>query len=110
MRPALILFLLLLYLAGCAYHTGGTRLATAPILPPSPFARLVAAPPEGAVEVGQVRAQGNNWQAPADCDAQLLVEARKLGGNAVLAVPKKSGWGKGPSCSGRVYFVAGLAP
>lgn len=95
-----------LSLSACVYQTGGTRLAGAPVLAPASVARLIDSVPAGAVEIGHVRAQGNNWQRASDCDAQLLVEARKLGANAVLAVPEQSGWGKGPRCSGRAFYVA----
>ncbi len=108
MKPLLVVLALAL-VSGCAYQAKGSRLDGAPVLPPSPFAKLIyAVPTDGAVEIGRVQAQGNNYQKASDCDAQLLVEARKLGANAVLAIPEKSGFGKGPKCSGRAFLVEGL--
>ncbi|MGH7559394.1 MAG: hypothetical protein ACRENB_00075 [Gemmatimonadales bacterium] len=52
-----------------------------------------------------VTAQGNNWQDPASCDAQLQVGGRRLRANAVLATPAPSGAGQGPRCTGVAYLI-----
>lgn len=93
-------------LAGCAYATSATRAPGAPVLPPSPYAAILhAAPDSTAVLLGTVHVQGNNWQSPGDCDAQLQNEARTLGANAVLTTPATSSWGRGPRCTGTAYLL-----
>jgi hypothetical protein len=95
-----------LLLTGCAYQTGARRAEGAPVLPASPYAEVLRdTAPAGAVVLGTVRAQGNNWQSPAACEAQLVNEARKLGANAVLTTPATSTWGRGPSCLGTAYLL-----
>jgi hypothetical protein len=93
-------------LGACAYQTGFTRADGAPVLPPSPSAEVLKSdPPSSATLLGTVRAQGNNWQKPGDCEAQLVNEARKLGANAVLTTPATSSMGRGPKCEGRAYLL-----
>ncbi len=104
MRTSIVILFLV---AGCAYHAGFTRAEGAPVLPPSSGAEVLKTePPATATLLGTVRAQGNNWQRPADCEAQLVNEARKLGANAVLTSPSSSSLGRGPKCEGRAYLLA----
>lgn len=92
--------------SACAYSTRAAREPGAPVLAPSPAASvLTSEPPDGSVLLGTVKAQGNNWQSPSSCEAQLVNEARKLGANAVLTTPASSSLGRGPSCEGKAYLV-----
>jgi Zn-dependent alcohol dehydrogenase len=93
-------------LTGCAFHNAVDRAPGAPSLPPSANAVTVTTPPVGAVRLGTVTVQANNHQSGADCEAQALFEAKKLGATHVIVRPAESGWGKGPKCIGEAYYRA----
>jgi hypothetical protein len=98
--------LLVLVLSGCAFHNSFDRAAGAPTLEPSGSAVAVAAPPAGAVLLGTVTVQANNHQSGADCEAQALFEAKRIGATHVVVRPADSSLGRGPKCTGAAYFVA----
>lgn len=101
--PAAILSAILL--TGCAFAIDVTPTPAASGRRPSAFAEVLRKPPSHATELGRLELQGNNYQSVADCEARCVVEARKLGANAVLVQPEESGWGKGVRCSGVAYLV-----
>ncbi len=92
--------------AGCSFAVDVVPTPTAPKLQPSASAEIVRTRPRGhPVELGTINLQGNNYMDASDCDARLIIEARKLGGNVVFAQPEESGIGQGPRCRGVAYFV-----
>jgi hypothetical protein len=97
-------------LTACAFHNSVDRAPGAPNLPPSSSAVTVAAAPVGAVLLGTVTVQANNHQNGADCEAQALFEAKKIGATHVVVRPAESGFGKGPKCTGEAYFLALVSP
>ena len=101
---ALLVFFSIL-VVGCAFAVDVTRAPNAPNLPPSSAAEIVHARPASGTELATIDAQGNNWQNAGDCEAKLILEARKIGANVVFTQPEESGLGKGPKCRGVAYAV-----
>ncbi len=93
-------------LAGCAFTVDVRPTPAATGRTPSAYAEIIRTPPQGGTELGHIDLQGNNYQTIADCEAKCVVEARKIGANAVLVQPEESGWGKGVKCSGVAYSIA----
>jgi hypothetical protein len=102
----LALPLLALLVTGCAFAVDVMPTPAASGRAPSAYAEVLRKPPEGATELGRIELQGNNYQSVADCEARCVIEARKLGANAVLVQPEESGFGKGVKCSGVAYAIA----
>jgi hypothetical protein len=69
---------------------------------------MKTSPPDDAVLLGTVRAQGDNLQTGGSCEAELVNEARKLAANAVLRTPASSSLGRGPRCEGRAYLLKAI--
>lgn len=91
-------------LSGCgAFAVDVTREPNAPTLPPTTAAAIVHTEPTSAQKLATIDLQGNNWQNASDCEARLILEARKLGADVVFAQPEESGLGKGPRCRGVAY-------
>jgi len=101
--PRRALLLLPMLASGCAFSTNVKRTAGAPTLPATESAELVHSRPKEALELGTVELQGNNWQSASDCETQLILEARKLGGDLVFGQPQENGIGQGPRCTGVVF-------
>jgi len=81
--------ILALLLSGCAFQTKVQRAPGAPHLSPSASAQAVAEAPQGAVALGTVTIQGNNWQNGGGCESQALFEAKKLGATHVVIRPPR---------------------
>lgn len=106
MKPAgTLAALALVGLTGCAFAVDVTPTPAATGRKASTYAEVIRKPPAHGVELGRVELQGNNRQSVADCEARCIVEARKLGANAVLVQPEESSWGRGVRCSGIAYWV-----
>lgn len=95
-----------LLLVACAHQTSVTRADGAPTLPPSASVAIVAEAPKGAIALGTVTVQSNNHQGGADCEAQAVFEAKKLGATHVIVRPAESSMGRGPKCTGDAYYLA----
>lgn len=96
----------LLALTGCAFHNSLDRAPGAPTLGPSASAVAVATPPTGAVLLGTVTVQGNNYQSGAGCESEALFEAKKIGATHVVIRPADSSLGRGVKCTGTAYYLA----
>ena len=106
MRSFFVAVAVLSLTACSAFSTSVTPTAGAPHLPPSSYAEALHAPPPApAVEVAKIHAQGNNMSDTSACEARLVIEARKVGANAVLVQPAQGVWGGGPACDGVAYVV-----
>ena len=106
MKPAPVLSALTaLALSACAFSVDVKPTPAANGRKASPYAEVIHKPPTHGIELGRLELQGNNHQAVADCEARCVVEARKLGANAVLVQPEESSWGRGVRCSGIAYWV-----
>jgi hypothetical protein len=96
---------LVLALAGCASQTYVRRAEGAPTLPPSSNAAIVAEAPAGAISLGTVTVQGNNFQSGPACEAEAVFQAKKLGATHVIVRPANSSMGRGPTCTGEAFFL-----
>jgi hypothetical protein len=94
-----------LLLSGCAFAVDVAREPNAPTLPPASSAEVVHVEPKGATKIATIELQGNNWQSASDCEARLVIEARKVGANVMFTQPEESGLGQGPKCRGAAYAV-----
>ena len=74
----------LLAATACAFQSSTQRVDGAPSLPPSASAIMIAEAPPGAIALGTVTVQGNNFKAGPECEAQALFEAKKLGATHVI--------------------------
>lgn len=110
-RPALasacLLWMAVIALTGCAFQNSMQRAPGAPELQPSAGAVVVSAAPTGAVALGTVTVQGNNFQSGAGCEAEALFEAKKIGATHVVIRPANSSLGRGAKCTGDAYYVPG---
>jgi Zn-dependent alcohol dehydrogenase len=106
MRFTRVLPLALLALSACAFQTKVQRAPGAPKLEPSASAQVVAEPPQGAVALGRVTIQGNNWQNGGGCESQAQFEAKKLGATHVVIRPANSSMGRGVRCTADAFYVA----
>ena len=97
--------LTLALLSACAFSVSVRRTPGAPSLPGSAYAEMLRVPPKNATEIAVIEAQGNTWQTGADCDKKMVIEARKLGANAVFIQPEEEGLGQGARCSARAYLL-----
>jgi hypothetical protein len=107
MRHPLMLLagVIVLTTSACAFHNSVERIDGAPILPPSAEAEAVAEAPPGAVALGRVVVQGNNYQNGAGCEAQALFEAKKIGATHVVIRPADSSLGRGVKCTGDAFYL-----
>lgn len=106
MRRAIPSLLLPWMLLSCAFQTSMQRAPGAPELQPSATAVVVGTAPAGAVALGTVTVQGNNFQGGAGCEAEALFEAKKLGATHVVIRPANSSLGRGVKCTGDAFYVA----
>lgn len=102
----LVLLGALVLVSACAHQTSVHRADGAPNLPPSASVTVVAEAPAGAVALGTVTVQSNNHQGGADCEAEAVFEAKKLGATHVIVRPANSSLGRGPKCTGEAFYLA----
>ena len=100
------LLVAVLALAGCAFQSSVERTPGAPVLGPSSNAVVVALAPAGAVVLGKITIQGNNWQSGGGCETEALFEAKKIGATHVVVRPAESSLGRGVRCTADAFYVA----
>lgn len=96
----------LVLLAGCAFQSAYDPAPGAPKLQPSAMTVAVAEAPKGAIALGTVTVQGNNYKGGSECEAQAIFEAKKIGATHVIVRPADSSLGRGVRCTGEAFYLA----